>query len=219
MPHPAIDTISCDSVTLQRFLADRAYDYDRELIDRSEAVQDESLLDAITRWINKLFESYDYDPHIEDRVDLTWLWITLGVLAVLGIAFFLWKNRHIFFRNKNVDSDLDFDIEQDNIYGIDFDSEIRDALAAADYRAATRLYYLSTLKRLDDAGRINWQPHTTPSQYSRELNDDNFTRLTAIYIRVRYGGRYADADTCRCLEQLREQVQPYIEPSKGGERS
>ena len=82
--------------------------------------------------------------------------------------------------------------EEDNdgnetIYGIDFDAEIAKALAASNYRQAVRYLYLKTLRRLSDAGHINWQPSKTPSQYVYEVQRDEFRQLTQHFLRVRYG--------------------------------
>ena len=86
-------------------------------------------------------------------------------------------------------------VEEDNIYGIDFPSTIDQALKVGNYREAVRLVYLQTLRHLSDAGKIDWQPAKTPSQYLNEYNGRPFHHLTTTFVRIRYGGYDADAST------------------------
>ena len=91
----------------------------------------------------------------------------------------------LFGRGKN--DRLDYEVEEDTIYGIDFDKAIRQALERKDYREAVRLKYLQTLKMLTENGRIDWQLHKTPTQYTYECTDEAFLRMTRHFLRIRYG--------------------------------
>jgi hypothetical protein len=81
---------------------------------------------------------------------------------------------------------------EDNIHEIDFDQEIDRAVAQANYRVAVRLYYLYSLKKLNDRELISWQPDKTNLMYLRELGDEQkraaFSRLTNRFEYIWYGG-------------------------------
>jgi hypothetical protein len=117
----------------------------------------------------------------------------------------VWKRNPQLFMKKEEEG-VDYDVEEDTIYGVDFDSEIRQALAAQDYRQAVRLLYLQTLKHLSDQGRINWQPSKTPMQYMRELELPAFSELSRHFIRVRYGNFGATEALFREMESLQREV-------------
>ena len=62
----------------------------------------------------------------------------------------------------------------ENIHALDFEQEIKQAVAQQDYRKAVRLVYLASLKRLSDAGLVRWEPGKTNRQYQLELKDPAF---------------------------------------------
>lgn len=209
------DTIQCDTTVLQRFVRDPDYYYDREILPKVEqTVEDsggDSWFERFIDWLmRKLGDTPDIDtPELGDtsvgRVVLTIIAIVVVLLALYLLFRYLRNSKMLFWREKDK-GDLDYELEEDTIYGIDFDADIKEALARGDYRAAVRLIYLKTLRHLNDAGRIVWTPHTTPSQYSRDLGDPQFTELTNSYIRVRYGGHSATSELCDHLGALRESI-------------
>ncbi len=88
--------------------------------------------------------------------------------------------------------------DEPTIYGVNFDAEIEKAVAAKDYRLAVRMLYLKCLKRLSDAGKIDWQPNKTNRAYALELNDgrkEKFIDLTRQFEYVWYGNFPVDADS------------------------
>ncbi|KAA8481562.1 DUF4129 domain-containing protein [Arcticibacter tournemirensis] len=80
----------------------------------------------------------------------------------------------------------------ENIHEISFDEEIENAIGNHDFRLATRLLYLKTLKRLSDSGRIKWELDKTNSAYINELKHPvqkkRFGMLTREFEYVWYGG-------------------------------
>jgi hypothetical protein len=79
----------------------------------------------------------------------------------------------------------------ENVHELDFETMIQNALTGGDYRLATRLYYLSILKKLSEAGLINWQKNKTNFEYYYELKGEDrrkqFYNLTRIFESVWYG--------------------------------
>ena len=161
------------------FQHDSRFDYDRELVGGSQNLL-EWLTSVISEWIEETFDV------LVDNGVVYYSLIALGVLLVLFIAWLVWKKNPKLFMRKE-DESLDYDVQEDTIYGVDFDADISDALSRQDYRQAVRLLYLQTLKQLSDAGRIDWQPSKTPSQYVREYGHQAFAELSSHFVRVRYG--------------------------------
>jgi hypothetical protein len=157
-----------------------AYNYNRELMARQETLWD-WLKMKFAEWLND-FLGNSVSVGVRNA-----LLAFIGVLVVGLIVWFLYKYRpELFMRNSRDAKEEDND-ENETIYGIDFDTEIAKALAASNYRQAVRYLYLKTLRRLSDAGHINWQPSKTPSQYVYEVQRDEFRQLTQHFLRVRYG--------------------------------
>ena len=86
-----------------------------------------------------------------------------------------------------------------------------DAILHGDHAQLVRLVYLSTLRSLDEAGRIAWRIYKTPSQYAREMHQDEFSKMTYHFQRVRYGKFGA---TPALYEQMKELQGKVL---KGGE--
>ena len=163
-----------------------------------------------------------------DAVNSTVVQWVLAILAVgvLGfIAWYLWRqNNGIFRRQEQVEAA--YDDTEDTIYGVDFGTAIRQAVANSNFREAIRLRYLQTLKALTDASLIDWQPFKTPTQYVREFSaacslcsggaaaptaataaaPAAFRTLTAHFLRVRYGNFPATRPLYDEVEQLGKEV-------------
>ena len=221
--HVIKDSIPCDTTVLQRFVHDPDYYYDREIVPQAQQAMDDSdgysWFDRFIHWLDRMLtDRSDIEtPEMGDtsvgRAVIIILAAVIFVVAMYFLLRYLRNSKMLFWREKKSD-DLDYELEEDTIYGIDFDADIKEALARGEYRAAVRLIYLKTLRQLNDDGRIEWTPHTTPSQYSRDLGNPQFTELTNSYIRVRYGGHNATAELCDELSALRQAV---TAGEKGGE--
>jgi hypothetical protein len=101
---------------------------------------------------------------------------------------------------------LNMKVTEDTIYGIDFPEAIAAAMKKANFGEVVRLTYLYTLRRLSDAKKVNWEPSKTPSQYSRELHSKDFSQMSNILLRVRYGGFPANETLCSLMQQLGDAV-------------
>jgi hypothetical protein len=192
------DSIQIDSAQLAAWQHDPRYAYDRELVGGSQNLL-EWLSETISEWLKNTFDV------VMDNNVVYYSLIFLGVALAAFLGWIVWKRNPQLFMKKEEEG-VDYDVEEDTIYGVDFDSEIRQALAAQDYRQAVRLLYLQTLKHLSDQGRINWQPSKTPMQYMRELELPAFSELSRHFIRVRYGNFGATEALFREMESLQREV-------------
>ena len=125
------------------------------------------------------------------------IWYVLGFGAIVAIIVYtLYRHPELLrWRSKKNAENDGYIVEEDNIYGIDFPSTIDQALKVGNYREAVRLVYLQTLRHLSDAGKIDWQPAKTPSQYLNEYTGRPLHHLTTTFVRIRYGGYDADVST------------------------
>ena len=193
------DTLQIDTLQLSAFQHNAQYDYDRELMGGSKSLM-EWLSEVISEWMSDVFGVV-----VENDVTF-YLLIVVGVLVV---AFFVWlwwyKRPKLFVKDEKRDT-LDYDVEEDTIYGVNFEIGIRQALEAQNYRQAVRLVYLQTLKFLEDEGKIEWQLSKTPSQYVRQVNTPAFSSLSRHFINVRYGNFEATLDLYEQMKTLQNEI-------------
>jgi len=173
-----VDTLCCDTAQIHAWQSDAAYDYQRELMDWQP---------SLWKWLLMQFEellSYILGSETASSITVPLL-IALGLAILLLVIWFIYKTRPSVFQHNQL-SNIGT-VEEENIYGIDFDATIRQALAVGDYRQAVRYVYLQTLRYLSDHSLIEWMPQKTPNQYIVEYNKEDFRRLTTLFLRVRYG--------------------------------
>lgn len=225
------DTLTFDTARISAWQVDVATDYNRELM-----TPDVSLMKIIGRYVSEflswLFGSRFAETYTE--------WVIVGLMLVI-LALVLWfvyrKRPELFMRNRR--SRLAYNVQEDTIYGVDFEAEIASAHDRGDYREAVRLVYLQTLKWLSDGGHINWQPYKTPTEYLYEVKGDAFRmafrELTDCFLRVRYGNFDATEELFLRMKSGQQQMQQqqqqqqsqidhihpqtnHLQPSEGGEQ-
>jgi len=97
----------------------------------------------------------------------TIFWI-LFALVVVGLLVWVLARGEVFRRSSRIDTN-EANIEEENIYEIKFEEEIRKAVTAGNYRLAVRLHYLQSLRALADRGLIHYATGKTNGQYLFEL--------------------------------------------------
>ena len=207
-----MDTLQLDSTQLAVFQRDSRFDYDRELVGGSQNLL-EWLTVVISEWLEETFNV------LVDNDVVYYSLIGLGVLLVLFLSWLVWKKNPRLFMRKE-DEPLDYDVQEDTIYGVDFEAGIREALSRQDYRQAVRLLYLQTLKQLSDAGHIDWQPSKTSSQYVLEYGHKAFAELSNHFVRVRYGNFEATEELFQVMKELQQTLNSQtsnLNSEKGGE--
>lgn len=206
------DTLTCDISRLSLWRNDPDYDYARGLMEATEGP-----VDRLRRWLmNKLYDWFDWT--LNDS-QMNWLFVAVVLVCVLLVVWFVWKKHPGLFRRVGAVSRPANDVE-DTIYGINFGNEIRRAVEKDDYYTAVRYTYLHVLKQYHDAGRINWQPYKTPTDYVYELRfpeaQPDFRRLTNAFLRVRYGNHHPDRAFYEDTERLADSLSR-LTVKEGGE--
>lgn len=182
------DTLSVDTLRLAEWRGNPEFDYPSEFKE-----SDFSLLDWLRDTLEEITHKLFGDLSFGSSGEIIWYVLGFGSITAI-IVFTLYRHPELLhWHRKQGAEDGGYTVVEDNIYGIDFPSAISRALALGDYREAVRLTYLQTLRLLSDARLIDWQPAKTPSQYVREYGSGTFIRLTATFVRVRYGGYAATA--------------------------
>ena len=193
------DTLQIDSAQIAVWQSDSRFDYDRELVGGSENLL-QWLVRNVTDWLKE-----QLGVMIGSDVAYYSL-LVVGGLALVFIAYLVWRRRSPSFMRKSSDAALDYELEEDTIYDVDFTAVLAAAEQHGDWRQVVRLLYLQTLRLLNDAGRIDWQPSKTPAQYVREVGEQSFTDLSHHFVRIRYGNFDATEAVCQTMKGLQAQL-------------
>lgn len=196
------DTLVYDAGRIAYWQSDPAHDYNRELV-----APDLNIMELIYRWIGKLLEILFGNRFAEQYTGP--VLVLFFAAVVLLLIWFLYKKRPELFMRVRKNS-LPYNIVEDTIYGVDFETEIDRALSNRDYKEAVRLLYLQTLKQLSDNGVIDWQLYKTPTEYIYEIKPENtrsvFRELTNSFLRVRYGNFEAEKTLFDTMRTLQDEV-------------
>src|SRR5690606_38638086 len=117
-----------------------------------------TLWDAFWQWfwyqLRDLFQEGEGSPQW-DQLILFVLFAAALVYAIIRLLKF--NTLRIFYGEKDK-KPLEHAIEEEDIHEMDFDTLMKEATAAGNYRLAVRLLYLWALKLLTDANHVNWEP-------------------------------------------------------------
>lgn len=184
------DTLSVDTLRIAEWRTKPEFDYTVEFKGSSF-----SLWDWFSDRFNQIMQNLFGDISLGYTGEIIWYVLGFGAIVAI-IVYTLYRHPELLrWRSKKNAENDGYIVEEDNIYGIDFPSTIDQALKVGNYREAVRLVYLQTLRHLSDAGKIDWQPAKTPSQYLNEYTGRPFHHLTTTFVRIRYGGYDADVST------------------------
>lgn len=144
------------------------------------------------------------------------IWQYVILAAVAGLVIYLLTKAEVLgflFPKKAQSGGLDYENMAENIHEIDFDAAVEEAVTKRNFRLAVRLLYLQTLKRLTDAGRINYKPDKTNRQYVYELANSplqaDFETLTRQFEFIWYGDFPVDESR---FGQLHQQFRQFNQP-------
>lgn len=122
------------------------------------------------------------------------LW-TFAILFVLFILYRIFITQGA-FKKRPAKVIAEPDTEEEALLNQNYDSLISQCQARADFRMATRYWFLKTLQRLSDHNLIHFAADKTNGAYVRELPADKqspFAHLVLNYEFVWYGRRDIDA--------------------------
>ena len=201
------DTLFYDTAKIARYQANSHFDYNSQLVHRNF-----SLYDIFVNWFRELIQHL-FGNVIAEKYSGTIL-VVVFVLLILLLIFFVYKKRpELFYRERKP---LKYNVEEETIYGVDFNREINNAVSRNDYQLAVRLVYLQTLKFLSDYKYIDWQTYKTPTEYLYEMKrkevSEEFRHLTNRFLMVRYGNFEATESTYQTVRSLQQVIW------KGGEQ-
>ena len=182
---------------LEKYRQQKEYQYD-------EGYVGESFWDRFKRWFWGLFDNTDKSAV---AIGITYLLMALGVAA---IVFLIMKLAGVdpfkVIRGKPASAALSYSEFTENIHDINMDNELEKAINVRNYRLAVRLLYLKSLKQLNDAGLIHWEPNKTNTDYSNELQNFDqrlaFNLLTRQFEYIWYGEFNIDADVFGRISNL-----------------
>lgn len=188
-----------DEAQREQYLANDDFLYDRRPVNQEEGIW-RRILRSIQHWWNQLF------------VSTSPIWLRILVYGtmlafVVGIILYVFQVRigGIFGRSAK-QIEVDFSEMPTDIHTLDFDSLVREAVNAGEYRRAVRLLYLESLKILSNRGWIDWQINKTNYDYQLELKSTPvslpFDDLTLHYEHVWYGDFPIDATRYHRIEQI-----------------
>lgn len=121
---------------------------------------------------------------------LLWIVIVAGFVSVL-LWYLASGNIRLFRKSSTPIVSEEEPLIAEDIFALDYGKEIENATAEKNYRLATRLLYLRTLKHLSDHGLINYTHERTNSDYLSQLRGTrhyrDFFRLTRDFDYTWYG--------------------------------
>jgi len=143
-----------------------------------------------------------------------------AILIFLGaLVYFLSSNKVGFFApsNKNIDEQSEETDLGENIFILPYQDLLNKAIKDKNYRLATRILYLQTLKLLSENGIITFKPDSTNIHYLMQLNNtsyyDDFFKVTRHYEYVWYGKFDVTPETYEKISQDFSTMQKKIIPS------
>lgn len=127
----------------------------------------EGIIDRIRHWFYEKY--YDLmDSTREEPVKVLLVTLAIGLLV-----FYLVKGKFTGAIGIGASRSRAGEFIEENIHAIDFDKALAEAIAAKEFRLATRLYFLMTLKTLSDRKLINVSREKTNRQYLYELKNED----------------------------------------------
>jgi len=201
------DTIIYDAAKIAKYQADKRFDYNSQL-----QAPEFNLMEIILNWLSRLLSRL-FGVEIASGFALGIL-IAFIVIVLLVIIYLIYLKRpELFLREKK--TLLPYEVEEETIYGIDFEKELKTALLAGDFKTSIRILYLQTLRFFADKQWIEWQIYKTPTEYIYELKPAElktpFRDFTNRFLQVRYGNFKATRELYDSMCDLRDQLK------KGGQ--
>jgi cell division protein FtsL len=191
-----LEAVSFDSTTYQELKAQKKFNYYSQQPDEPNALQ--RLRETIFRWLLR------HNPKMTEVQFNKVLIVALIVILVLVIVFLYIYKPSLFYINRK--QKLDYQLEEEDIGGLNFDRLIQEALRKEQYSEAIRWSYLSVLKRLNERELISFDPHKTVNEYVHELKRTDlkadFRNLSRQFIYYRYGNGEATRTIFNTFQEL-----------------
>jgi hypothetical protein len=172
-----------------------------------------SLWDQFWRWF-----WYWIDNLLAGRVTGSITKLLFILLGAAAIVFMILKVMGMdvmqIFTGKTSTIEIPYQESLENIHEISFEEEIEKAVSSRNFRLAVRLLYLNCLKRLSDAGAIQWKADKTNLAYLHELKNSEqqqkFGLLTRQFEYVWYGDFKVDQEHFQQIRNSFQQFNPKV---------
>lgn len=138
---------------LNELRKDKAFWYANEVFKKKQAKQEQSFT------AQPLFQ--------------TILWIIIITGFVVFLFMYLANSNISLFRRSSVVNANEEEIEETDIFSIEYQKEIEAAINSGDYRLAVRLLFLQLLRNLSDRNIIQYKSDSTNMDYLLQLRTTN----------------------------------------------
>ncbi len=196
-----------DTSSLSKYLEDSEFYFDRTL----KPPVTESLFAAFANYFKNLIAK------IFEINGMNSIWKFIKMIVVIGIVLFGLSKLFgmefgsMFFKSSET-TNVNFRRIEEDINEIDFNTRIKEAIEKKNYRMAIRLYYLKTLKALEEKEIIKWRINKTNADYINEVasssHSENFNEITRLFDYVWYGEFHLDHNS---FEQSKARFENFIE--------
>ena len=194
LPVFALPGLQKDSsqVDIRKIPADNlaTYKQDKNFQYNQQVTEGMSLWERFWHWFWEKVNELMQQKGVEMVLKIA-MYVVPALIFIFAILRFIGMEKVMLWISGNKNSNPEFSISADNIYGIDFSQAIEEAEAKQRYRDATRLYYLKTLRSLSDQGRIQWAKSKTNIDFANDLAGSGlakgFADITRIYEYAWYG--------------------------------
>ncbi len=209
-----LDTLVCDTAHINAWERCGQYAYSDQLVRPNR-----SFFEELLRMVGEKFGFWEYRLQQMTATQLLGFFAVVVVLMI-GI-YWLWQNRYRWAgRMQKEVRNVNYTIADENIYGVDFERLLAEAIQLENHSETVRLVYLRQLRRLADAGTLFWKAGLTPDDYVKSIPPGNdrqvLQRITAAYVRIRFGHYEANAAQAKDMVNLAAANVPL--PKKGGEQ-
>ncbi|MEX8548179.1 MAG: DUF4129 domain-containing protein [Mucilaginibacter sp.] len=196
-----------NAVTLNDYRQQRDFKY------AADAEEGLSLWNQFWNWF-----WYQVDNLARGRVTgsiLQWLFIILGTAALVFLVLkVMGMDVMQIFTGKTNTVEIPYNESVENIHEISFEEEIEKAIASRNFRLAVRLLFLNCLKKLSDAGAIQWKADKTNLAYLHEIQNpeqqQKFGLLTRQFEYVWYGNFKVDQENFQQIKNAFQQFNPKL---------
>ena len=211
----AVLRIDSSKVQTRHFNALTLNDYRQQRDFKYAANADEgiSLWNQFWKWF-----WYQVDNLLKGRVSgsiIQWLFVVLGAAALVFLVLKITgMDMMQIFTGKTSTVEIPYSESVENIHEISFEEEIEKAIANRNFRLAVRLLYLNCLKKLSDAGAIQWKADKTNLAYLHEIQNpeqqQKFGLLTRQFEYVWYGDFKVDQENFIQIRNSFQQFNPKL---------
>ena len=133
------------------------------------------------------------------------LFLIIGIFVGAVIWFLSSSNIKLFEAPKKLLEDENAEITEEDLFSINYQNEIRNAVIAGNFRLAIRLWYLQTLRELTEKNLIQYRHEKTNTEYLDELYRTKyykeFMKLTRNFEYAWYGKFELTAESYQLVEK------------------